>query len=162
LEELVNPENPVIQKRIAKSGPDGQGRTVLVSENDFFDLYAPRMSPDGKWVVFAAVVQPTGNSSSRDTGFDLLNWLTFAPRTASAHNFPWELYLALATGGPAIRLTNLNEDQPYPTWLDERTIAFLGVKGLYRQTIDNTGRPVGDPLKLREGAQHSMLTWHGP
>jgi hypothetical protein len=162
LEQVPNPEGPVVQQRISIADPDRGSQSVLVGESDFFDLYAPRTSPDRRWVVFAGVGMTTVNGDGHPDGFDPLAWLTFRPRPASAHNFPWELYLVPASGGRPSRLTSLSEDQPHPIWLDAHTLSFIGVKGLHTLSIDGAGQPVGEPRRLADGVQHSTLTWHGP
>jgi Tol biopolymer transport system component len=145
-------------------------QTVLVNDSAHQMLYAPRISPDGKWVVYAAINAPVqsevpadGPSSYSDFGAStVLDWLLFKPRTASAHGLPWDLYLCPATGGQEIRLTNLGEDEPYPIWLDKSTIAFMATTGMYKLGIDDHGQPAGQPSKEHPGAPYGGLTWHGP
>jgi hypothetical protein len=56
----------------------------------------------------------------------------------------------------------MSEDQPHPTWIDDSTIAFMGIGGLYRLQLGPDGNPLGKPQKIHEGAPHGGLTWHGP
>lgn len=163
LEEVAESEraSAFTNQRITKAESDESGRSVLVKETDFYDLYAPRMSPDRKWVVFSAVADLIGNQNN-DTGFDLMSWLLFKPSVASAHDVPWDLFIVPSEGGTAQRLTTLNDDQLHPVWLDTETIAFMGVKGLQTITIDGSGKAVGEPRRLMDGVRHSTLTWHGP
>jgi hypothetical protein len=144
-------------QRLVKSDADGATRSVLVEETKYQSMYAPAMSPDGKWVAFAAVNTPTGGARP-----DPLGWLLFQPGIAAAHDIPWDVYVVSSSGGEAVRLTTLDEDQPYLTWLDSSTIAMIGVKGLHKVTIDGEGKAAGEPQLLHAGAQHSGLSWHGP
>lgn len=164
LEEVGESQGLAPVLRIATAASDEADHKVVVPETAFFDLYAPRMSPDQKWVVFAGAAQntQTGGSTQERNDFDFLSWLTFEPRTASAHNFPWDLFLVPSSGGQPIRLTRLDEDQPHSIWLDNSTIAFMGIKGLQTLTIGPDGNPVGEPIKLINGVQHSTITWHEP
>lgn len=164
LEELSEAErtSATTFQRITKAESDEGVRSVLVNNTDFYSLYGPRMSPDRKWVVFSAVAELLGKSDNKDTGFDLLKWLSFEPRSASAHDVPWDLFMVPAAGGEAKRITTLNDDQMHPVWLDAQTIAFMGIKGLQTITIDSEGNPVGEPHKLIEGVIHSTITWYEP
>ncbi|MFL5731756.1 MAG: hypothetical protein ACJ78Q_01035 [Chloroflexia bacterium] len=134
-----------------------EGRQVLVGPGEFQRIHTARMSPDGRWVVISAT-----SGGPRAGGPDLLGWLLLRPEVAYAHDVPWDLFLVSATGGKATRLTSLNEDLPYPVWLDNSTIAFMGATGLYRLAISGAGTATGEPARLREGVRHGTLTWHGP
>ena len=166
-------------QRLVRSKSDGETRTVLIDETVFQLMYAPSVSPDGKWVVFAAVnIPPLGKEPFPTTipygtpapnvtpgsgsGFDLFSWLGLAPRPAEAHGLPWDIFLVSAEGGSPIRLTTMDEDQPYPIWLDNSTIAFMGTTGLYNISIEADGSPIDVPIRVHEGAVHGGLSWRGP
>jgi hypothetical protein len=157
-------------ERLMKANANAQSPSVLADETQFQLMYAPRMSPDGKWVVFAAInvppvpVQPVAPTAvpTQGGGFDLFGWLGLAPNGAQAHGLPWDVYMVPASGGQAIRLTKLDEDQPVTAWLDSSTIAFMGTQGLFKISIDDKGNPVGSPVKIHEGAPHGGLSWRGP
>jgi len=146
-------------QRLVIANTDGSGKKVLVDEKGFQMMYAPDISPDGKWVAFAAINVPPPKS---ETGFDFLRWLLFLPDKAYAHGLPWDMYMVSTSGGAPIQLTSLNEDQPYPVWLDNSTLAFMGVRGLYKLQIGPDGQPKGQADKIQEGAPHGGLTWHQP
>jgi hypothetical protein len=137
---------------------DGSGQRVLVNEHAFQMVYEPRISPDGKWVAFAAINQPPPQGRNDN----LLKWLLLLPETAYAHGLPWDLYLVSTGGGPPIQLSKLNEDQPVAAWLSNTTIDFMGVRGLYQVRIGADGKPMGDASKVHEGAPHGGLSWHAP
>ncbi|HKP54184.1 MAG TPA: hypothetical protein VJ183_16220 [Chloroflexia bacterium] len=146
-------------QRIVIAGADGSGKRTVVPENIYPTLYAPRVSPDGEWLVFASVNQivPTPGA-----GFALFKWLMLEPETASAHGIPWELYILPTAGGTPAQLTNLSDDEPFPAWHDNSTLSFLGLKGLQTMQIDVQGKAVGKPQWISDGVQHGKLTWHGP
>jgi hypothetical protein len=144
-------------QRLARM-PDGATQSsVLVDHNTFPKLYAPHVSPDGKWVAFAAMNVP-GPSSTR---FDPFAWL-LGSGTARAHDLPWDIYLVPAAGGEVTRLTTMNEDEPYPTWLDNSTLAFMGATGLYKLPITPDGKPAAEAEHQHPGAPHGGLSWHAP
>lgn len=145
--------------KIVIADADGDNKRVLVSENEYPALYAPRISPDGKWLVFGAVNQ---SATPQPSGFNLLKWLMLEPETAAAHGVPWELFIVPTTGGKPVQLTTLADDEPYPIWHSNDKLSLLGIKGLYTLNIDGQGKPIDSPQRLGEGLQHGKLTWHGP
>lgn len=84
------------------------------------------------------------------------------PQPAAAHGLPWDIYLIPLAGGTPTRLTMLDEDEPYAVWLDDSTLAFIGARGLYKVTIDATGKPTGDPQQIDVGSRQRKLTWRAP
>lgn len=149
--------------RLVREKPDGSLSQVLVDGSAYSAFYGPSASPDGSKVVFAAIEVVPVDPGSGGGGLDLLKWLTFQPEVASAHGLPWDLYMVPANGGGTpVRLTNMSEDQPHPTWIDDSTIAFMGISGLYKLQLGPDGNPLGKPQKVHEGAPHGGLTWHGP
>ncbi len=153
--EPANPGDTPGQQLV--SGDGKSTPLVLVKPNSFPQMNSPAASPDRKWVVFSAP-----NGSSGEGRIDFFGWLLFAPETAYAHDLPWDLFMVPASGGEIVRLTSLDEDRPFPVWLDNSTIAFLGERGLYKLTLDAAGKPAGDPTRISEGAYHGHLTWHAP
>jgi hypothetical protein len=146
------------KNKLQFTNADGAQSRTLVDENKYQQLYAPSISPDGKWVVFAATDAPPPQASE----FDFWKWLTWQPETASAHGLPWDLYIVPLSGGEVGQITQLNEDQPHATWLDATTIAFMGKDGLYKLGLDATGKPTGQPARIHNGSPHGGLSWHAP
>lgn len=165
-------------QRLVRAKPNSEDRTILLDENVFQLMYAPSGSPDGKWIVFAAVnIPPMGKDPFPTTipfygtpapgvtpggGFDIFSWLGLAPRTAEAHGLPWDIFMVSSEGGEPIRLTTMDEDQPYPIWLNNTTVAFMGATGLYTISINADGSPIGIPTRIHDGSPHGGLSWQGP
>lgn len=164
-------------QRLSRASADGETHKVLIDETVFQLIYAPSGSPDGKWIVFAAVnIPPIGKDPFPTTipfyntptptksgdQFDFFSWLGLEPKKAAAHGLPWDLFMVSTDGGTPIRLTTMDEDQPYPIWLDNTTIAFMGATGLYKLSINPDGSPIGIPTKIHEGSPHGGLSWLGP
>jgi hypothetical protein len=150
-------EYGVSRMQLMISDAEGKERAVLVEQTKFQGIYAPHLSPDGKWVVFAAVNVPPAAPAE---GFDLFRWLE--PQTAQAHGFPWDVYLVPTSGGEPLRLTQMDEDEPFPIWLDNETVAFMGTTGLYKLRIDSSGQAIGEPTLFHAGSPHGRLSWHAP
>jgi hypothetical protein len=175
-------------QQMVRVSPDGKTRSIIVPPNSFHNMYAPVMSPDGKWVAFAATNVPPDNAvvtpivppglptsvppigvpvptitpGTSGDGLDLFALLGLDAKPAQAHGLPWDLFLVPVAGGTPIRLTRLDEDQPYVTWTGNNTINFMGVTGLYQFDIDANGFPTTPPYKLHDGAPHGGLSWHQP
>ncbi len=149
--------------RLVRTDREGGGGVVLVDNIPAFSVVGPRLSPDGKWVVYASTVSVGGGSNgSQSRPFDFFRWLLFEPEVAEAHGLPWDLFMVSASGGTPVRLTTLGDDEPHAVWLDNSTITFVGVKGFFTLKIDAAGKPIGDLARLGDGSLHAWLTWHGP
>jgi Tol biopolymer transport system component len=157
---LGAPEAPAEAERppthtLMIANADGSGSRELVGGGVFQDIYAPRLSPDGRQVVFAAV-NPTGVPD----GQTLLQRLGLAPLPARANGVPWDLYLIPAAGGKPARLTNVNADQPFPAWsADSRRVAWLAEKGLFVLDLDH---PDAAPAQMGPASSHGQLSWFHP
>jgi Tol biopolymer transport system component len=111
--------------------PDGTER-VLVPPGSFVSLAAPRFSPDGQWIAFAAV------SAGLQRGERLRGpTFRFGPAVAYAHGLPWDIWLVDLSGN--IRLVNkLAEDDPTLAWSpDGRYLAVSGETGVYVIQVSN-------------------------
>jgi Tol biopolymer transport system component len=135
------------------AGSDGQNPRPLFPPDLYQDVLAPRFSPDGTQVAFAAVTPfevPSGQ-------FDPLRALGLAPLPARANGVPWDIYLAPVAGGQIIRLTRLNADQPVVAWAnDGKRLALLDEKGLFMLDL-------ADPAALHQvgpPSSHGQLDWY--
>jgi Tol biopolymer transport system component len=158
LHEVIDRQAGTVKHGISIAEPDGQESKILVGDTAFPAIYAPRPSPDGKWIAFSAVDPDMG----RKQNGDFWTWLLFQPEVAEAHGAPWDIYVVPVEGGPTSRITALLDDEPRSTWLDNSTIAFMGIKGINTVKVSSEGRPAGNPIQIHRGADHGGLSWHGP
>ena len=121
---------------------DGKSQRVLIPPGQLDGLASPRFSPDGKQIAFSAIAPmapiPTVTPVVRRGGFDALGAL-FAPRAASAHGLPMDVYVMSSEGGQPVRLTELGEDNPSVAWSpDGKRIAILAGGGVYVMGADGS------------------------
>lgn len=119
---------------------DGTDAKQLVSQNDFFDIFAARFFPDSSMLVFAgsgepkrklpgliADAEPIDNSSCAVS----LLFLCVVER-ASAHGLPADLYTVDLAATHFERLTHAGADSPYPAFSpDQKYIGFLSEIGIF-------------------------------
>ncbi len=111
---------------------DGSSRSRLVGPPEFSAIAWPRFSPDGRWIVFAAVA---GAVTAEESSGRAL----FEPPTVYAHGVPWDIWLIGTDGAGLRRLTDIGEDSPVPAWSpDGEWIAFTGELGVY--LVDREGK----------------------
>ena len=146
------------------AAPDGSNDRLVLDGADFQGLYAPRFSPDGLAIYFAAFGRPgDGNgtpTSMRDT----------QPRTPPG---PAEMLLAMIgqpqprptarrgcvvgsqPGSGLRRLTSIYEDLPMVARApDGRQIAIMGYNGIY------LSNPDGAHLRqISSAGDHGGLDW---
>jgi hypothetical protein len=140
--------------------PSGRShRKVLVDDKTYLAMDYPTVSPDGKWIAFAAIYVPGFGGHK---AFDLLSWLGLKPEVASAHGLPWDLFMVPAQGGKPVKLNKVSDDQPRPAWLNNTTLTYMGSYWMYNLEIDASGKPLSDPTQIHEGVPHGGLSWHGP
>jgi hypothetical protein len=131
-----------------------KARNLLSRDQKFELFYFPRVSPDGQWVVVAAIGGP-------DTDLSRINPInTFPTPTPSnsfvdgsvkiygqnklnlpaLHGLPYDLWLVKLDGTGLRRLTALFEDQPMSAWTkDGKQVIFLAGLGFYQINLDGTG-----------------------
>jgi len=173
------PLSSVTEGRAPAPSPDGTRLAYLVTDGEtgkdelwlaqadgsqarrlvaglFDQLLAPRFSPDGQWLAFAASGQPPQSRAPSLSGLSA-SWGSFlAPRPVHAHGlFTADIWLVPAAGGEPRRLTAIYEDHPTPAWSqDGRWIVFGGVKGLYLVEVAS-----GKVVRLSERAIDGQLDW---
>ena len=118
---------------------DGSEPKQLVSQNDFFDIFAARFTPDSQQLVFAgsgepkrklpgmvAEVAPDEGSCAIGLGFICL------VERADAHGLPADLYQVDLNATKFERLTHAGADSPYPAFSpDQKYIGFLSEIGIF-------------------------------
>lgn len=112
------------------------GNAKLIVPDDLFTIVdAPRFSPDGKWILFTASGPPTRPLPGamlvppRDCDPVLLCSLA---GTAYADGLPWDLWLVSVDGKRFEQLTKVGFDSPWPAWSrDGSYIAIFETSGFY-------------------------------
>ena len=102
-------------------------------------VFGPRLSPDGRAIVFAAPTPderaPEPGSEGGGTGLPLRKLLG----AATAHGLPMDLWRVDVPDGVLHRLTFFGEDDPYPAWTpDGTTVMALATGGLYELRADGS------------------------
>ncbi len=142
--------------------PDGSGRRTIIEAGVSEAITAPRFSPDGRQIVYSALVPPEERpqrfatpTPGRQAGlFDLLG-----PRPAAAaglgHGRPKDLWLVGSDGTGLRRLTRLVEDDPAAAWSPDGSTLFISAGGgLYIFRLD--GSP---PVQIAVPGGHGMVDW---
>ena len=144
------------------SDPDGKNARTVVPQGQLDGISYPRLSPDGKSVVFSAIAPmlpiptttpPPGRAAPTpatrsDAGSRLLTARRDAtaallgalrPRSVQAHGLPMDLYLVGADGSGLRRVTQLGEDDPAGVWSpDGRRLAIRAGGGMYVLNADGS------------------------
>jgi mono/diheme cytochrome c family protein/Tol biopolymer transport system component len=139
---------------------DGSGDREVVGAGAFGAFYAPRFSPDGKRIVFAAVGGPPTDdrgypiSGSTAAPFAALLDL-LEPSTAEAHGAPWDIWIVNVDGTGLRRLPQAREDTPMALFApDGQQIVIMGAGGIYLIDADGGRFRQIDPL-----GDHGGLDW---
>jgi mono/diheme cytochrome c family protein/Tol biopolymer transport system component len=133
---------------------------LLLDDPRFTVIVAPRFSPDGQRILFAASDGPPTDEAgqpiaSRPGGVlaRLGAWL--APASALAHGAPQDLWSVETDGSGLRRLTLRYEDEPRASFSpDSSEIIWMSFSGIYRMDADGANirriSPLGD---------HGGLAW---
>jgi Tol biopolymer transport system component len=140
---------------------DGHNPRLLLNENAFLAMMAPRFSPDGKWILFSASGPPRTPLRALDIlpGQDCEPWLLclFA-QPAYADGLPWDLWMISVDGQRARQLTNVGADSPWPAWSrDGKYVAFMDTSGMY--VVDVTQLAI---IQVSRNQGHGVLDWWMP
>ena len=129
--------------------PNSQPKTIL-SDKDFMQIWQPRLSPDGQWIVFSG----SGRTGSSSGATGLFGALSFVP-AASAHGLPWDPYVIRVDGTGLRKLASLGTDEQAVTWSpDGQSIELADYDGIF--TMPAAG---GGLAKAVSGSQAGGLDW---
>jgi len=134
----------------AHSVPDGSDKQ-LVAPGQFLALAYPRFSPDGQSVAFAAIslLAPIGRPSS-DTVLGAL-----PTQSASAHGFPWEVWIVNADGTGLRQIPDVQDDDPSIAWSpDGSQLLIYGGWGSY---VVDAGTGAASSLSFLAG--YGSVAW---
>lgn len=137
---------------------EGHNAKLLLNDNAFLAIMAPRFSPDGQWILFSASGPPktplraSKLPSQRECEPFLLCILA---QPVYADGLPWDLWLISADGQRAKQVTNLGADSPWPAWSrDGKYIAFMDTTGMYAVEVS-----IHIITQLNQNAGHGVLDW---
>jgi mono/diheme cytochrome c family protein/Tol biopolymer transport system component len=142
------------------AAPDGTADREVVAAGNFSTFYAPRFSPDGKRLIFAAIGGPVTDDqgypirAQRSAPLEALLGL-FAPAVAEAHGAPWDVWVVNTDGTGLRRLPGMREDTPMAIFTpDGRQIVMIGAGGIYLADADGKHLRLIDRL-----GDHGGLDW---
>ncbi len=119
--------------------PDGSQPKVLISDNDFQAILNPRLSPDGKQVLFSGSGR-TDSKLASVGGFLAQALNPLIPEAASAHGLPWDPWIIGADGHGLRKVVNIGSDEQALTWSpDGQTVAFANLSATYLVHPDGSG-----------------------
>jgi len=152
--------------RLMVAASDGSKPQQVIGGNQFVTYYAPKLSPDGKRIVFAAIGGPSNVAAQCASPLPPTPTpAAYKPVNGLAgplyHGLLWDVWMVNTDGTGLTRLTAMSEDTPDPIWLNDSShIAFIGVTGLYLIDLSKSSC-VLTTLQTYSGASHSQLSWGG-
>jgi len=134
---------------------DGTGDEVLVPPGALASINAPRYSPDGSQIAFAAGQPPAASADIRLVTTML--GITAAAPPPLVHSAPQDIWLVAAAGGPPQLIAPIQEDNPSVAWGPDGTLFEFGAAGLFR--IDPAS---GAMTRIGDGSSHGQITAAAP
>jgi mono/diheme cytochrome c family protein/Tol biopolymer transport system component len=151
-------DNAALSLHVA--APDGSHDRTVIAAGAFAAFYAPRFSPDGTWIIVAAIGGPPTDergypiSGSGESGLSKLLGL-FEPPAAEAHGTPWDLWIVNVDGTGLRRLPLAREDTPMAVFApDGQQIVMMGAGGIYLMDADG-----GHFRQIDALGDHGGLDW---
>jgi Tol biopolymer transport system component len=138
---------------------DGQNAKNIMNDDVFLIISAPRWSPDGTQILFAA----SGPNTRPLPGIDSLRTcepviLCFFAKPAYADGLPWDLWTVTPDGSKFARLTEIGADSPSYAWsADGQQIAIFDTSGQY--LLDVATKVVS---QLNRNGGHGAFDWQQP
>ncbi len=134
---------------------------MLVADKVFQSVLAPRFSPDGRWVLFAASGPPShplpGALQLQRQGCQPVLFCAVA-QPVYADGLPWDLWLVSVDGKHFQQLTNVGFDSPWPAWSrDGKYIAIFETTGFY---VLDVARRLLSQWQPQGG--HGAMDWWAP
>lgn len=124
---------------LVTSAADGSKARVLVSAATFVVVRSPRISPDGRTVLFVA---PAEGAATRAPRIPFGGWLArlLLPSRAEEHGLPGFVWAVDVETGAPRQVTDFAMDDPSPAWLSNgEAIAILAPDGVYRALPSDEG-----------------------
>ncbi|MDE3077650.1 MAG: PD40 domain-containing protein, partial [Chloroflexota bacterium] len=128
---------------------DGSDAHAVLSNKDFQAVYNPRLSPDGKKLIFSGSGRTNSKAASvGDSLADALNPLL--PGRAQAHGLPWDPWVIGVDGTGLRKLMSIGSDEMALAWSpDGQAIALANLSKTYLLRPDGSGAHAilehGDP-----------------
>jgi len=120
---------------------DGSNARTILTDKDFQAIYSPRLSPDGKVLVFAGSGRTGSKVASVGMGTRLAAALNpLLPSSAEAHGLPWDPWVIGVDGTGFKKIMNLGSDEQALTWSpDGQDIAMANLSSTYLMRADGGG-----------------------
>ena len=139
---------------------DGRNEREVISYGKFSNMAVPRLSPDGRQIIFASTTGPVTDpqgyplNARTQSPFEQLLGL-FTPAVAEGHGSLSELWIINIDGTGLRRLTDLGLDTPTAVFSPDGTqIAIMCEGGIYLMNTDGTSVRKIDPI-----GDHGGLDW---
>jgi Tol biopolymer transport system component len=105
---------------------EGGPERAVVDDPGLLVLDYPRFAPDGSWIAFAAVPDPSVAGRSPPAAAGPV-WLSPIVRPALAHGIPWDIWVVRPDGSDLRRVTYFFDDDPAVAWSpDGQRLAIFG------------------------------------